>query len=264
MIILKTPEEISKMRAAARILARVLTRLEAMVAPGVETAELELEAEHMIREAGAIPTFRGQRGLVSHAPPYPAATCISINDEVIHGIPSSRRIRAGDIVSIDCGVTLEGWIADSAITVPVGDLKPDVERLVMTCRIALEAAIRVARAGARLHDISFAIQSRAMAEGFGVVREFCGHGVGRDLHEDPPVPNHGTPGTGPILQPGMTLAIEPMLTLGNPRVKVAKDGWTVLTVDGKPAAHVEHTILITEGDAEVLTRRDGEKIPTVV
>jgi methionyl aminopeptidase len=263
LIVLKTEHDLERMRQAARILTGVLERLEAMVAPGVETVALEIEADRMIRAAGAVATFRGQHGLVSHAPPYPAATCISINEEVIHGIPSARRIRSGDIVSIDCGVTFEGYIADSAITVAAGPIPSEVERLVHSSRVALEAAIRVARPGAKLHDVSFAVQARAMAEGLGVVREYCGHGVGRDLHEDPPVPNHGTPGTGPVLRPGMTIAIEPMLTLGSPRVRVMRDGWTVVTVDGKPAAHVEHTIAITDGAAEVLTRRPHEVPPTL-
>ncbi len=258
MIVLKTEREIGVMREAGRILARVLSHLESLVAPGVTTAELEAEADRLIREADCVATFRGQHGLVPHAPLYPAATCISVNEEVIHGIPSARRIREGDLVSIDCGVTWRGYIADSAITVIAGHASADAVRLVETTRRALAAAIKVARAGARLHDVSFAVQAQAMAEGFGVVREFCGHGVGRDLHEDPPVPNHGTPGTGPVLRPGMTIAIEPMITLGGPRVKVLKDGWTVVTADGKPAAHVEHTIAVTEGAPEVLTLREGE------
>lgn len=255
VIVLKTEREIEFMRKAGRILAGVLQRLSGLVAPGVSTGALEAEADRLIREAGATATFRGQPGLVPHARPYPAATCISVNEEVIHGIPSEKRIlRDGDVVSIDCGVTLNGWIADSATTVIAGKASPEVQRLVDGTRIALDEALVRAKAGNHLHDVSFAVQARAMAEGFGVVREFCGHGVGRDLHEDPPIPNYGTPGTGPVLRPGMTLAIEPMITLGGPRVKVLKDGWTVVTVDGKPAAHFEHTILITDGAPEILTK----------
>lgn len=258
MIQLKNEHEQAVMREAGQILAGVLSAIQKMVVPGVTTAEIEAEADRRIREVGAIATFRGQPGMVDHAPPYPAATCISINEQVIHGIPSSRKVREGDIVSIDCGVTWRGYIADSAISVIAGRAHPDVERLVKTTRQALLAAIAVARPGKHLHDLSFAIQSWAIAEGFGIVREFCGHGVGRSLHEDPPIPNYGTPGTGPVLRPGMTLAVEPMLNLGVPKVKVLKDGWTVVTADGKPSAHWEHTLLITEGPAEVLTRRPDE------
>jgi methionyl aminopeptidase len=258
VILLKSEPELDKMRQAGRILASVLTRMQSMIAPGVATRELEDEADRMIREAGAIPTFRGQPGMVAHAVPYPAATCISLNEQVIHGIPSDRRIKDGDIVSVDCGVTWEGYIADSAVTVMAGTVSPDVKRLVETTRRSLLAAIDCIRPGRHLGDVSFAVQAEAMAEGFGVVREFCGHGVGRSLHEDPPIPNYGNPRSGPVLRTGMTLAVEPMLTLGSPKVKVKRDGWTVVTSDGKPSAHWEHTILVTDGDPEVLTRRDDE------
>ena len=184
---------------------------------------------------------------------YPAATCISINEQVIHGIPSDRVLKEGDLVSIDAGVTWQGWIADAAVSVVAGKAHPDVQRLMDTTRRGLMAAIDVARPGKKLGDVSFAVQQHAMAEGFGVVREFCGHGVGRSLHEDPPIPNYGTPGTGPVLRPGMTLAIEPMLTMGSHQVKVKRDGWTVVTSDGKPAAHFEHSVLVTDGAAEILT-----------
>ncbi len=258
MILLKSEPELVLMREAGQILGSVLSAIQKMVVPGVTTADIEAEADRRIREVGAIATFRGQPGMVDHAPPYPAATCISINEQVIHGIPSNRKVREGDIVSIDCGVTWRGYIADSAISVIAGKADPEVERLVKTTRQSLLDAIAVALPGRYLHDLSFAIQSRAVAEGFGIVREFCGHGVGRSLHEDPPIPNYGKPGTGPVLRPGMTLAVEPMLNLGGPRVKVLKDGWTVVTSDGKPSAHWEHSLLITEGPAEVLTRRPDE------
>lgn len=260
MITLKTEAELVRMRRAGAILARVLNRLSSMVRPGITTREMDEEADRIIREEGAIATFRGQRGLVEKAPPYPAATCISINEQVIHGIPSDRVIRDGDVVSIDCGVTWDGMIADSAVTVIAGRASPKAERLLATARRALWAAIRVASAGRHLHDVSAAVQTTVQAAGYGVVREFCGHGVGRDLHEDPPVPNFGNPGTGPILRPGMTLAIEPMVTLGQPKVRVLDDGWTVVTADGKPAAHFEHTIVVREGPPEVLTLREGEVI----
>jgi len=258
MIRLKTKAEIEGMRRAGAILARVLTHLAGMVRPGVTTRQMDQEADRLIREAGAVATFRGQKGLVDHAPPYPAATCISIDEQVIHGIPSDRAIREGEVVSVDCGVTWDGLIADSAITVIAGRAPAPVERLVEVTRKSLWSAIRIARAGRHLHDLSHMVQTVAESEGFGVVREFCGHGVGVDLHEDPPVPNCGTPGSGPLLRAGMTLAIEPMITLGSPRIRVLKDGWTVVTSDRKPAAHFEHTILITDGEPEVLTLREGE------
>lgn len=261
MIILKSPHEIERMRQAGAILAQVLQRLCSMVRPGITTRDLDEEADRMIRQAGATATFRGQRGLTERAPPYPAATCISINEQVIHGIPSDRVIREGDVVSIDCGVTWKRMIADSAVTVIAGRASPECERLVATAKKALWAAIRSARSGRHLHDVSCSVQTTAQAAGFGVVREFCGHGVGRDLHEDPPVPNVGTSGSGPILRPGMSLAIEPMLTLGNPAIRVLDDGWTVVTADGRPAAHFEHTIVVTEnGGPEILTLRDDEVI----
>lgn len=258
MIPLKSPAEIERMRRAGAILARVLERLCSMVFPGITTRELDEEADRIIREAGAIATFRGQPGIQDGAPPYPAATCISIDEQVIHGIPSDRVVRDGDLVSIDCGVTWDGMIADSAVSVIAGKASPERERLVATTRKALLAAIEVARAGRHLHDLSAAVQATVQAAGYGVVREFCGHGVGRDLHEDPPVPNIGNAGSGPILRPGMTLAIEPMVTLGSPRIRVLDDGWTVVTADGRPAAHFEHTIVVTSGTPEVLTLRDGE------
>jgi methionyl aminopeptidase len=260
MIVLKTAREIDLMRHAGRILANVLSRLSRRIAPGVTTRALEEEADTLIREAGCTATFRGQGGLVPNARPYPAATCISINEQVIHGIPSDRVLREGDVVSIDCGVTWKGYIADSAVTGIAGQGTVATQRLVHTTRAALEIAILLCRAGNRLHDVSAAVQAHASAAGFGVVRDFCGHGVGRSLHEDPPVPNYGTAGTGPVLRPGMTLAIEPMVTMGSPRIRVLKDGWTVVTGDGKPSAHWEHTVHVTDGDPDVLTRREGESV----
>lgn len=257
MILIKTSSEIERMRVSGRILASVLAALKKMIQPGVTTGEIEAEANRMIIASNSIATFRGQPGMVPHAPPFPAATCISVNEEIIHGIPSSRKIREGDLVSIDCGVTHDGFIADSAVSAIAGQGDPDIVRLMNTTERSLYAAIEKAWAGNHLHDLSFAVQSWAVAEGFGIVKDFCGHGVGRNLHEDPPIPNYGRPGSGPILQPGMTLAIEPMLTLGNPKIKVMKDGWTVVTADKKPAAHFEHTILITEGAPEILTDRTG-------
>lgn len=258
MIVLKNKQEQAIMREAGQILAKVLATLEKMVLPGVTTLELEEKADKMITEAGAVASFRGQPGMTVNAPPFPAATCISVNEQVIHGIPSNRVIKEGDIVSIDCGVTWRGFIADSAISVVAGKADPDVDRLVLVTRKSLLAAIKTALPGRHLHDLSFAIQSWAVNEGLGIVKDFCGHGVGRSLHEDPPIPNYGKPGTGPLLRPGMTLAVEPMFNLGTGKVKMLKDGWTVVTADGKPSAHWEHTLLITDGPAEVLTWRPGE------
>jgi len=258
LIVLKTARELEMMRQAGRVLAGVLSRLEEMAEVGVTTGELDEEADRMIREAGGTATFRGQKGLVEHAPSYPAATCISINQEVIHGIPSDRVLIEGDLLSIDCGVTLNSLIADSALSFVVGEASPEVSRLMEVTRQSLMDAIEKAVPGNRLGDVSFAVQSRIDATDFGIVREFCGHGVGRTLHEDPPIPNYGTPGTGPELRPGMTLAIEPMVTMGSPLVNVLDDGWSVVTADNMPAAHFEHTIAITDGPAEIITRREGE------
>jgi len=263
MIVLKTAPQIDKMRVAGKILASVLDRLTEMIAPGITTACLDAEADRMIREAGGEATFRGQPGLTSDAPPYPAATCISINEQVIHGIPSARVIREGDLVSIDCGVTWHGFIADSAVTVAAGRAADRARELMETTRESLEIAISLAVPGSRLHDLSAAIHRHATLAGFGIVRDYCGHGVGAHLHEDPPIPNYGNPGTGPMLRPGMTLAVEPMVTLGNPRIRVLGDGWTVITADHKPAAHFEHTLLVTDGPAEVLTRRESERATAV-
>jgi methionyl aminopeptidase len=257
VIRLKTKAEIAKMREAGRILASILEHLVAMVEPGIRTIDLEMEAKRMMNEAHVEPTFLGQPGLVADAKPYPCALCVSVNEEVIHGIPSKREIKEGDLVSIDCGVTKDDLIADAAVSVIAGDGQGMVQRLLECTRQALEDAIKQAKAGAHLHDISYAVQKRAESEGFGVVREFCGHGVGRSLHEDPPVPNYGKLGTGPVLRTGMTLAIEPMITMGSPSVEVLLDKWTIVTVDRLPAAHFEHTIAITEDEPLVLTR--GEK-----
>lgn len=254
MIELKTEMELETMAQAGRILARVLHTLERMVVPGVTTRELDETASRIIGEAGAYPTFVGQPPFTKGAPNYPAATCISLNEQVIHGIPSERVIREGDLVSIDCGVTYRGLIADAALSVFVGDSPGTLKhRLVDVTKRALWAAVQVAVPGGRLFDISAAIQELVEFEGFVVVRDFCGHGVGRRLHEDPPVPNVGKRGAGPVLQEGMTLAIEPMVTVDNPGVRILDDGWTVVTANGKPAAHFEHTIAITKNGPRVLT-----------
>ena len=226
--------------------AEVLATVAAAVVPGVTTGELDQLAQRLIAERKAKPSFLGYRG-------YPAAMCISINDEVIHGIPGRRIVRPGDVVSLDVGVLKDGFHGDCATTVMVGVTDPDVIRLVEATKRALAAAVAVVRPGARLSDVSHAVQSIAEASGCSVVREFVGHGVGRQLHEDPQVPNYGKPGHGPVLKPGMTLAIEPMVNLGKCAVCVLDDGWTVVTKDGKPSAHFEHTVAVLDGGAEVLT-----------
>jgi methionyl aminopeptidase len=246
MIICRSPAEIEKIRRAGRIVAEVLRDLTEMAQPGVTTRELDRYAEAKIRAAGAVPTFKGYRG-------YPASICTSVNEEVVHGIPSHRRLRSGDILGIDCGATLDGYVGDAAVTIPIGEVSDELHRLIRVAEEALYRAIAQARVGKRLHDISYAVQSYAEAHGYSVVRDFCGHGVGRQMHEDPQVPNFGTPGTGPKLRAGMVLAIEPMLTMGTHDVDIAGDGWTVLTRDRRPSAHFEHTIAITENGPLILT-----------
>lgn len=246
MIILKTPEELDRMRASGRLAATILQTLCRSASPGVTTSELDDLARELIAKAGAKSSFHGYRG-------YPGQICVSVNDEVVHGIPGSRRIRVGDVVSIDVGVMYEGFVGDTANTVMVGVTDPAVIRLVETARRALDNAIRHAVAGGRLSDISHEVEATAQEGGFTVVRDFVGHGIGRSMHEEPQIPNYGPPGRGPKLREGMTLAIEPMLNLGGPEVEVMADGWTVLTKDRKPSVHVEHTVAVQEGHGEILT-----------
>lgn len=254
MIIRKTRAEIEKMRAAGQIVARVLTRLAAMVEPGVTTRDLDQEAERMIREAGAVPTFKGYNG-------FPASICASVNDEVVHGIPSNRKLREGDIIGIDCGATYVGYVGDSAVTVPVGEVSEEVKRLIAVTEQSLYAAIEKCRVGNYLGDVCHAVQSYVEPRGYSVVRNFCGHGIGRAMHEEPQVPNYGKPGTRPVLREGLVLALEPMINLGRHDVKVLKDGWTVITLDGRPSAHFEHTVAITENGPDILTARNGAHTP---
>jgi methionyl aminopeptidase len=243
---IKTAAEIEKMRAAGRAAATVLAKLSAIVQPGITTGEIDRLAGEYMAELGCRSAFLGYRG-------FPAQTCISLNEEVVHGIGGSRRLAYGDIVKIDTGVVLDGWIGDTATTVPCGAVDPATERLCTATRRILESAIPFAVAGRRLGDLSHHIEQEALREGFGVVREFVGHGVGRRLHEEPQIPNYGRKGSGPKLKAGMTLAIEPMINLGGEGVRILEDGWTVVTTDGKPSAHFEHTILVTENEPEVLT-----------
>lgn len=246
MIIIKRPDEIRQMRESGRIAARVRDEIGRRAAPGVTTAELDKAAADMIAGLGARSAFLGYRG-------YPGSICISIDAEVVHGVPGARRIEFGQIVSIDVGVVYKGFVGDTATTVMVGVTDPEVIRLVHTTRKALEAGVSKARSGNRLSDVSHAIETTAVDAGFSVVRDFVGHGIGRTMHEDPQIPNFGAPGRGPKLQVGMTLAIEPMVNMGVGDVNVMEDGWTVLTADRKPSAHFEHTVAIGENGPEILT-----------
>lgn len=246
MVIRKSRGELGKMRQAGLIVAETLRDLRRMVEPGISTLELDAFAENKIRKAGAYPTFKGYRG-------FPGSICASVNEEVVHGIPSSRKLRDGDIIKIDCGATLNNYVGDAAITVPVGKISSEVERLTQITRESLFRAVEKMVPGNRLYDVSYAVQEYVEAHRFAIVREFCGHGIGQSMHEDPQVPNYGRPGTGPTLKPGWVLAIEPMVNLGGHEVKMEADGWTVKTQDGLPSSHFEHTIAVTEDGPMVLT-----------
>jgi methionyl aminopeptidase len=249
VIVCRSAAEIERMRRANQFVADVLAELEAMVAPGVTTADLDRAAERLTREGGAEPAFKGYRG-------YPATLCASVNDEVVHGIPSAgRALRPGDIVSLDMGVKLDGFYGDSAVTVPVGPVPPETQALLAATSEALDLGIAQAQVGGRLSDIGHAIQACVEGHGFSIVREFVGHGIGERLHEEPQIPNYGTPGRGPKLAAGMVLAIEPMVAMGRPETRVLGDGWTAVTRDGSLAAHFEHTIALTAGGPLVLTAR---------
>jgi methionyl aminopeptidase len=248
MIIYKSSDEVDRMRAAGRIVAATIDTVLGAVRPGVSTADLDRVAEDFIRERDATPSFKGYRG-------FPASICASLNDEVVHGIPSPKRIlKEGDVLSLDFGAIWEGYHADSAVTVLVGEPpSAEAEKLVRVTEEALEAGISQIRPGGRLSDISHAVQQVVEGAGFSVVREYVGHGIGRSLHEDPQIPNFGLPGRGPELRPGLVVAVEPMVTMGDWRTRVLADDWTVVTADGSLAAHFEHTIAVTEGGHEVLT-----------
>ena len=251
MIELKTPEELELMRRAGRTVAGLLNHLVSLIRPGIRTKELDHASGEYLRRSGAAPAFLNYRG-------FPATICVSVNEEVVHGIPGERKLREGDLVSLDAGAIVSGLFADAAVTVPVGAVSPQARRLSETTRQALEQGIAAASAGRRLSDISHAVQRVAESAGFGVVRDFVGHGIGRALHEEPPVPNFGSPNTGPRLRPGMVLAIEPMVTMGGYDVQILSDGWTVVTKDRSLAAHFEHTVAITEHGPEILTTTNGE------
>lgn len=246
MINIKTHDEIRQMRESCRIAARVRDELVKGVVPGITTRMLDEQAAKLIAAMGGKSAFLGYRG-------YPGHICLSIDDEVVHGIPCERRIELGQIVSLDVGVEYKGFVGDTATTVMVGVTDPEVVRLVRTTEQALSDGIAMARPGKRLSDISNTIETTVMRSGFAVVRDFVGHGIGRKMHEDPQIPNFGPPGCGPKLRPGMTLAIEPMVNMGKSDVEVMPDGWTVLTVDRKPSAHFEHTVAIGDDGPEILT-----------
>jgi len=246
---IKNTKEIEKMRAACRTASDVLERTAALVRPGISTGEVDQAAADFMSENKCKSAFRGYRG-------FPGNICISVNEEVVHGIGGARKIQYGDIIKLDIGVILDGWVGDTATTVPVGIIDPLTERLLRVTEETLHTAIPFATDGRRLGDMCSAIEDEILANGYAVVREFVGHGVGRKLHEEPQVPNFGRKGSGPKLRAGMVLAIEPMVNMGAASVKILSDGWTVVTSDGKPSAHFEHTVLITKNEPEILTWRE--------
>ena len=254
MIIGKSKKELDKMRAAGRLVGQVLQHLRGLVKPGVTTMELDREAEKMIRDAGALPTFKGYNG-------FPYSICASVNEQIVHGFPSKYALQEGDIFSIDCGATLEGFVGDSATTVPVGQVDEEKLKLIRITEECLDRAIQQCYPGKHLGDIGWAVQQHAEANGYTVVRDYVGHGIGRRMHEDPQIPNYGKPGLGDKIKVGYVFAIEPMVNMGSHFTKVLADRWTVVTVDGKPSAHAEHTIAITEEGPEVLTRvKSGQPV----
>lgn len=249
MIITKSRAEIEKMYKAGQLVGQLLKELSEMVKPGLTTLELDQYSEKRIRAAGAIPTFKGYRG-------YPYSICTSVNEQVVHGFPSSRKLQNGDIISIDCGATLGGYVGDAAVTIAVGQISPEAEKLIAVTKRALYCAIEKMKVGNRLYDVSYAVQSYVEPLGYTIVRDYCGHGIGTAMHEDPQVPNYapsGRPGTGPRLREGWVLAIEPMVNIGTHKVRTESDGWTVSTVDKQLSAHFEHTIAILSEGPWILT-----------
>jgi methionyl aminopeptidase len=253
VVVCKSPEELRRMRVASQLVADVLAELERLVAPGVTTADLDAVAERLVREAGAEPAFKGYRG-------YPASLCTSVNEEVVHGIPSPKRVlREGDIISIDMGVKADGFYGDSAITVAVGRIDDRAAELLRVTRESLWKGIAAVRVGGRVSDIGHAVQAHVEAHGFSVVRDFVGHGIGASLHEEPQVPNYGSPGRGARLAAGMVLAIEPMVNMGRAGVQTLADAWTAVTRDRSLSAHFEHTVAVTGDGPEVLTLSRAER-----
>ena len=256
MIVCKSPDEIGRLRAANQLVADVLCTLQSMVAPGVAPKELDAVAEARIREAGAVPAFKGYHG-------YPATLCASVNEAVVHGIPSDVALKDGDIISMDMGVLLDGYYGDSALTVGVGQVSEQASTLMTVTREALERAIAQVRIDGRVSDLGHAVQQHVEAHGFSVVREFVGHGIGTEMHEEPQIPNYGEPGRGPRLREGMVLAIEPMVNAGDPGVRILDDGWTAVTRDRGLSAHFEHSVAVTADGPEVLSRRPDEAAVSV-
>lgn len=250
---IKNDQEVEKMRAAGHVVALCHQQVESAIAPGVTTAELDALVRDTLQEHGALASFLGYNG-------FPAHICASVNEEIVHGIPGKRVLRDGDIISVDIGSILDGWQGDSAWTYAVGEIPDDASRLLADTEEALRVALRAARAGNRLGEIGFAVEQFAAPRGYGIVRGYGGHGIGRRMHEDPHVPNYGSRSYGPVLRKGMTLAIEPMLTLGTEETRELEDGWTVVTADGSLAAHFEHTVAIVDGDPIVLTQRVGSVV----
>ena len=248
-IIIKSPEEVAIMRQAGKVVSTILEKLARSIKAGITTQQLDDIAVQELIKQGATSSFKGYKG-------FPASICVSINEEIVHGIPGAKLIKEGDIVSLDFGAIVNGFHGDAAITVGVGDIKPRAKQLIEVARNSLGLGIAAAKLGARLSDVSHAVQGCAEPQGFSVVREYSGHGIGREMHEDPQIPNFGPSGLGPLLRKGMTLAIEPMINIGGWKTKVLGDNWTVVTDDGTPSAHFEKTIVVTDGEAEVLTPWD--------
>jgi methionyl aminopeptidase len=257
VIVCRSASEIERLARVNELVARVLAELKAAVAPGVTTADLDALAERRLAEAGAEPAFKGYHG-------YPATICASVNEQVVHGIPSRRPLVDGDIVSLDMGAKLGGFFGDSAVTVPVGAISEEAARLLRVTEESLYKALAVVQPGARVSDIGAAVQTYVEAHGFSIVREFVGHGIGNKLHEEPQIPNYGPGGRGPRLAEGMVLAIEPMVNFGKAEVKVLRDGWTAVTKDGSLSAHFEHTVVVTGSGHRILTRGDRAEAPTAV
>ncbi len=246
MITIKTREQIEKMRKAGKLTAEAIEAVHKAIRPGVTTKELDAIAEDYIRSRGGAPSFKGYGG-------FPGSICASVNEEVVHGIPSDRKLQEGDIIGIDCGVLLDGWQGDSAATFAVGKISADAQNLIDITRQSFYEGLKMCHPGMRLGDIGHAVQSYAESHGCGVVRDLCGHGIGREMHEDPEVPNFGKPGHGLRLVKGLVIAVEPMINLGTWRVRTLNDGWTCVTADGSLSGHYEHTIAITDGEPELLT-----------
>lgn len=251
MIFLKTEDEIEKMRNANLLVGRTLAEIAKIIKPGVTTKQMDKLAEEFIRDNGAIPTFKGFPN--PYGPEFPASICTSVNEQVVHGIPSDEPLKDGDIVSVDCGTLLDGFNGDSAYTFMVGEVSEEVKQLLRTTKESLYKGIEAACAGKRIGDIGFAVQQHCEAQGYCVVREFVGHGIGKEMHEEPPVPNYGRRGNGPMIKNGLCIAIEPMITLGTNQVYMLPDKWTVITRDRKAAAHFEHTIAIHHGKPDILS-----------